>query len=119
MSEHTGPTTDPTTDPTTQPIQHHHHPHDQEPAMDDSTTLLGDPAQPVDLPVDQPGGRHPVNVGHLVMGVAFLGIVAVWALVTAEAVAGADLRWLLPLPWLAAGGAGLAAAAVSARRRAA
>ena len=27
------------------------------------------------------GGRHPVNVGHLVMGLAFLGIVGIWALV--------------------------------------
>ena len=27
------------------------------------------------------GGRHPVNVGHLVMGIAFLGLVGVWALI--------------------------------------
>ena len=27
-------------------------------------------------------GRHPVNIGQLVMGLAFLGLVAVWALFT-------------------------------------
>src|SRR5215216_3156155 len=54
-------------------------------------------------------GRHPINVGHLVMGIAFLGIVVVWILVEAEAVTGSDIRWLLPVPWVLAGGAGLIA----------
>lgn len=64
-------------------------------------------------------GRHPVNIGHLVMGVAFLGLVGVWALVQGGAVDGSGVRWLLPLPWVFAGVAGLAAAALAARRRAA
>lgn len=61
--------------------------------------------------------RHPVNVGHLVMGIAFLGMVLVWGLITADVVAGDDIRWLMPVPWVAAGGAGLVAVAVNARRR--
>ncbi|MDT9592792.1 hypothetical protein RDV89_06920 [Nocardioides zeae] len=61
-------------------------------------------------------GRHPVNVGHLVMGIAFLGLLAVWALISAGAVDGADTRWLLPVPWLAAGAAGIAATVLTARR---
>lgn len=56
-------------------------------------------------------GLHPVNVGHLVMGVAFAGLVVIWALFISDAVDGHDLRWLLPIPWVAAGAAGLIATA--------
>ena len=56
-------------------------------------------------------GVHPVNVLHLVMGVAFLGIVVIWALVESDTVGASDLRWLLPIPWVAAGIAGLVATA--------
>ncbi len=56
--------------------------------------------------------RHPVNVGHLVMGIAFAGMVLVWALVADD-----DIRWLLPIPWVGAGAAGLVAMALAARRR--
>jgi hypothetical protein len=61
--------------------------------------------------------RHPVNVGHLVMGLAFLGLVLVWALIVGDVVPNEDVRWLLPVPWVLAGGAGLVAMTVSARRR--
>lgn len=61
--------------------------------------------------------RHPLNVAHLVMGVAFLGLVLVWSLITLDAVAGDDIRWLMPVPWVAAGGAGLLGIALAARRR--
>ncbi len=55
-------------------------------------------------------GRHPVNVGHLVMGIAFLGLTVVWTLVVAADVVDlAHTRWLLPLPWLVAGVVGLVA----------
>jgi hypothetical protein len=67
--------------------------------------------------IGRPTGRHPVNIGHLVMGIAFLGIVGVWALIQADVVDGADIRWLLPVPWVLAGGAGLTAVAVSGSRR--
>ena len=66
---------------------------------------------------DRPSGRHPVNIGHLVMGLALLGIVGVWALVQTDTVPGDDIRWLLPIPWVVAGAAGLAVTAVSGSRR--
>ena len=40
----------------------------------------------VDKAVDRfVAGRHPVNVGHLVMGIAFLGLVVVWAIIQTDA----------------------------------
>jgi hypothetical protein len=65
----------------------------------------------------RPSGRHPVSVGHLVMGLVFLGIVGIWALVQTDAVAGDDVRWLLPIPWVVAGAVGLAVSAVTGSRR--
>lgn len=62
-------------------------------------------------------GRHPVNVGHLVMGVAFLGLTVIWALFESGTIDSGDLRWLMPLPWLAAGVAGLLAVVLTGRRR--
>jgi hypothetical protein len=56
-------------------------------------------------------GRHPVNVLHLVFGVALLGMVVNWALIQSDVVAAHNLRWLLPIPWVAAGAAGLIATA--------
>ncbi len=63
-------------------------------------------------------GRHPVNIGHLVMGVAFAGLVLVWALVASHTVEGADIRWLMPVPWVLAGLVGLAGLVAADRRRA-
>jgi hypothetical protein len=62
-------------------------------------------------------GRHPVNVGHLVMGIAFLTIVGVWALIQTDVVSGSDVRWLLPVPWVLAGLGGLLALALTGSRR--
>ena len=61
-------------------------------------------------------GRHPVSVGHLVMGVAFLGLATIWLLLESDTIGTDDLRWFLPLPWLAAGLAGLLAVALTGRR---
>ena len=66
---------------------------------------------------EHPSGRHPVNVGHLVMGIAFLGLVGVWALIQGDVVGGTDVRWLLPVPWVLAGLAGLLATALSSGKR--
>jgi hypothetical protein len=66
---------------------------------------------------DEPSGRHPVNVGHLVMGLAFLGLVGVWALIQGDVVQDDDIRWLLPVPWVLAGIAGLLASTLSSRSR--
>lgn len=62
-------------------------------------------------------GRHPLNVGHLVMGIAFLGLVCIWALIRAEVVPDSDIRWLMPVPWVFAGVAGLLATTLSGRGR--
>ena len=62
-------------------------------------------------------GRHPVNIGHLVMGIAFLGLVGVWAIIQSDLVEGTDVRWLLPVPWVLAGIAGLLATTMSGSRR--
>jgi hypothetical protein len=66
---------------------------------------------------ERPSGRHPVNVGHLVMGIAFLAMVGVWALIQADVVGDGDVRWLLPVPWVLAGLGGLVAIAMSGSRR--
>lgn len=58
-------------------------------------------------------GFHAVNVGHLVMGVAFLGLTVVWILVVAaDAVDIDDHGWIMGVPWLFAGAVGLAATAL-------
>ena len=69
------------------------------------------------ITTERPSGRHPVNVGHLVMGIAFLGLVGVWALIQSDAVGGSDVRWLLPVPWVLAGLAGLLATGLSGSKR--
>ena len=47
-------------------------------------------------------GRHPVNIGHLVMGLAFLGLVGVWAIVQGDVIDNDEIRWLrdtsFPIP---------------------
>lgn len=53
-------------------------------------------------------GRHPVNTGHLVMGLVFVGLVGIWALIAGDVVADDDIRWLLPIPWVGGGLIGLA-----------
>jgi hypothetical protein len=69
------------------------------------------------IDTERPSGRHPVNVGHLVMGVAFLALVGVWALVQADVVGDSDVRWLLPVPWVLGGLAGLLAVGMSSGKR--
>ena len=55
-----------------------------------------------------PRSLHPVHVGHLVMGLAFLGVVGVWAMVQSEVVSTDDIRWLLPAALGVRGAAGTA-----------
>lgn len=73
---------------------------------------------PID-PVVREGdhGRHPLHIGHLVMGLAFTGIAVLWLISASEIVPNDDLRLLLPLPFLLAGGLGLLALVLVGRRR--
>ncbi len=68
---------------------------------------------------EQRGGTHPVVIGHLVMGLAFLGVVAIWLASEYGDVSVQDVRWLLPLPWVFAGTVGLLAVVLTSRRRSA
>jgi hypothetical protein len=65
----------------------------------------------------RPTGWHQVNIGHLVMGIAFVGIVGVWALIQSDTVTGDDIHWLMPIPWVVAGVVGLVATAITGPRR--
>lgn len=78
---------------------------------------MTDPEIPVEERGRQHTGWHAVNVGHLVMGTAFLGLFTVWALISSDTVDLADAHWLLPLPWLVAGVVGLAATVLRNVRR--
>lgn len=84
----------------------------------DPTTGTG-PEVPPEMrgPAPRPSGWHTVNVGHLVMGVAFIGLTVVWSLIASDAVDLDQSHWLLPLPWLTAGAAGLIATVLRGRRR--
>jgi hypothetical protein len=72
-----------------------------------------DQTQPLEeqAPRSFAAGLHPINIGHLVMGVAFLGFFVNWALIQSSTLEAHDLRWLLPIPWVAAGAAGIIASA--------
>ena len=81
--------------------------------MSDTTIPMQQhPAEPA-----HQSGRHPINVGHLVLGVAFLGVTVVWALVASDTVNGSDIRWLMPIPWVSAGIAGVLATVLTSGRR--
>jgi len=104
------PTNDPTNDPTT----------DEAATTMDGTDTTGTTtydATPGTTPGEPPSGRHPVNIGHLVMGLAFAGLVVIWALIEGDVIADSDIRWLLPIPWVLAGTAGLLAVTLGNRRR--
>lgn len=81
------------------------------------STEYGAPAGPTESGETTAGRResgfHPVNVGHLVMGVAFLGLTVVWILVVvADVVELEEKGWVMGLPWIVAGAVGLAATAL-------
>lgn len=65
---------------------------------------------------DPESGRHPVSISHLVMGIAFAGLLVIWALFESNVVADSEYRWLLPLPWLVAGAAGVVASVLTSRK---
>ena len=67
-----------------------------------------------DLAPEQPAAHRP-SVLHLVVGLVFLGLAALWAL-SASGVVGSDDSWLLPGLLVVAGAAGLVAALAAGRR---
>lgn len=72
-----------------------------------------DPTTPETAEPRRESGFHPVSVGHLVMGVAFLGLTVVWILVVAaDAVDIEKHGWIMGVPWLFAGAVGLGATAL-------
>ncbi|MGH3508972.1 MAG: hypothetical protein ACRDPI_01935 [Nocardioidaceae bacterium] len=60
---------------------------------------------------------NSLNAGYLVVGVAFLGIAATWALVVSDALPGSSLRFALPLVLVVAGVIGLVAMVIPGSRR--
>lgn len=110
----TGAPHDPMQDPRHDPT------YDEEHTMPEQTTVMHEPAPGAAAP-ERPGlwaaGRHPVNTGHLVMGLAFLGMVGIWALLAGGVADAEDLGWLSPLPWLLAGAGGLVASTLSGAAR--
>jgi hypothetical protein len=116
------PTSSPTNDPADEPATDGTD-HEAGSTMDstDSTTTY-EPTVELDpdrdpAPAGARSGRHPVNIGHLVMGLAFAGLVVIWALIEGDVIADSDIRWLLPIPWVLAGTAGLLAVTLGNRRR--
>jgi hypothetical protein len=78
---------------------------------DDTTAFAEQPPRP-----RRRSGLHPVNTGHLVMGVALSGLVVVWALLSSDTVQLENARWILPLPWLVGGAVGVIASLLRGRR---
>lgn len=62
------------------------------------------------------GGRHPINLTHLIMGIVLATFAGIWVAIEVGSLPVDDLRWVLPLPWLLAGSAGLLAATLGRRR---
>ena len=82
--------------------------------LDDTSTETG-----TDIPTGartETRGFHALGTAHLVMGVVLLALAALWALLTSGVAGSADLRWLLPLPFVLGGAVGLVALGLSARR---
>lgn len=86
--------------------------------MNETTREFGAaPDSPTDHHSDHRSGLHELHVTHLVMGIAFTGIALLWLLSVLSAVPDADLRLLVPLPFLFAGALGLLAVVLGHRRR--
>jgi len=82
-----------------------------------STYDAREPETPLETRDQRPPGFHKVNIGHLVMGVAFLGLAFVWLMVEGDVVDPERDGWALGLPWLGAGALGLLATVLSKGRR--
>lgn len=93
-----------------------HDPRDDRPD-DRPEHQLGDGVQPTVEPTVEPAPeRRPLSVLHLVVGLVFLGLAALWALAASGTVSSDD-TWLLPGLLVVAGATGLVAALAGGRRR--
>jgi hypothetical protein len=85
------------------------------------STLFDPTPQPDHQPDNRPENRpertaaHRPSVLHLVVGLVFLGLAALWALSASGAVSTED-TWLLPGLLVVAGATGLVAALAGSRR---
>jgi len=60
--------------------------------------------------------RHPLDIGPLVFGLVFLGIVAAWGLFELGVVTASDTAWILPIVLIGAGALGVLLAITKPRR---
>lgn len=65
----------------------------------------------------QPLPDHRVKVAHLVFGLIFLGVAAIWSLVATEVITGDRLTITVPVLIIGAGVIGLVATLASSRNR--
>lgn len=84
----------------------------EQPVTEPTTVLDRDPSYP-----RASGPARPVKVAHLVVGLVFLGIAALWALDAAGVADGGTARYLAPAVLVGAGILGLLALLVSSRRQ--
>jgi len=66
---------------------------------------------------DEPAGRRPLKVAHLVMGLFFLGFVAMAVSLDSGAVAWNGARYLWPTLLVGVGTVGVVASLISNRRK--
>lgn len=84
----------------------------EQPVAEETTVLGRDPSYD-----EAARPRRAVKVAHLVVGLVFLGIAALWALDAAGVADSSTARYLAPAVLVGAGVIGLAALLVSSRRR--
>ena len=60
--------------------------------------------------------RHSLEIGPLVFGLVFLGVVAAWGLFELGVVTAADTAWILPIVLIGAGALGVVLALTKPRR---
>ena len=60
---------------------------------------------------------HPVRVVHLVFGLLLVAFLTLWAMVETDAIDQGELHWLIPVPFLVLGAAGLGLSLVRAVRK--
>jgi fatty acid desaturase len=80
----------------------------------DPTPEPGDPTPDAQVPAEPTAVQRP-SVLHLVVGLVFLGLAALWAL-SASGTVSSDDTWLLPGLLIVAGAAGLVTALAGGRR---